>query len=166
MQLDEGFWMRWSDDSGSSFTGGRVVVPVRRFLQLLFLKSTNDHSLPLLLFSFGSVANFSHRTEIDRTNPWSGRTIGAFCCDKPQVIDGKVFFAFQKTPDGNGESYGSEVFFMRSPDLVRLAQAGKMEEATWETLPKGERGLQTRQGLLLGEEPHVLQVIGCLPYSS
>ena len=31
MQLDEGFWMRWSDDWGSSFTGGRVVVPVRRF---------------------------------------------------------------------------------------------------------------------------------------
>ena len=98
------------------------------------------------------------RTEIDRTNPWAGRTIGAFCCDKPQVIDGQVFFAFQKTPDGNGESYGSEVFFMRSSDLVRLAKEGKMEDATWETLPRGERGLQTRQGLLLGEEPHVIQV--------
>ena len=53
---------------------------------------------------------------------------------------------------------------MRSPDLVRLAQEGKMEDATWETLPRGERGLQTRQGLLLGEEPHVLQVIGCVPH--
>ena len=105
-----------------------------------------------------------NRTEIDRTNPWAGRTIGAFCCDKPQVIDGQVFFAFQKTPDGNGESYGSEVFFMRSTDLVRLAQEGKMEDATWETLPKGERGLQTRQGLLLGEEPHVIQVINRIPY--
>ena len=30
MQLDEGFWMRWSDDWGSTFNGGRVVVPVRR----------------------------------------------------------------------------------------------------------------------------------------
>ena len=27
------------------------------------------------------------RTEIDRTNPWAGHTIGAFCCDKPQVIE-------------------------------------------------------------------------------
>ena len=52
---------------------------------------------------------------------------------------------------------------MRSTDLVRLAQEGKMEDATWETLPKGERGLQTRQGLLLGEEPHVIQVIDCIP---
>ena len=47
---------------------------------------------------------------------------------------------------------------MRSSDLVRLAKEGKMEDATWETLPRGERGLQTRQGLLLGEEPHVIQV--------
>ena len=53
---------------------------------------------------------------------------------------------------------------MRSPDLVKLAQEGKMEEATWETLPRGERGLQTRQGLLLGEEPHILQVINRVPY--
>ena len=28
MQLDEGFWMRWSDDYGESFHGGRVVIPV------------------------------------------------------------------------------------------------------------------------------------------
>ena len=35
-------------------------------------------------------------------------------------IDKQVFFAFQKTPDGNGESYASEVFFMRSKDLVSL----------------------------------------------
>ena len=111
------------------------------------------------------VKNLFYRTEIDRTNPWAGRTIGAFCCDKPQVIDGQVFFAFQKTPDGNGESYGSEVFFMRSKDLVRLEQEGKMADATWETLPKGERGLQTRQGLLLGEEPHVIQVRNHTPYN-
>ena len=28
MQLDEGFWMRWSDDFGKTFKGGRVVIPV------------------------------------------------------------------------------------------------------------------------------------------
>ena len=28
MQLDEGFWMRWSDDFGKTFDGGRVVIPV------------------------------------------------------------------------------------------------------------------------------------------
>ena len=89
-----------------------------------------------------------------------GETIGAFCCDKPQVIEGRVFFAFQKTPDGNGESYGSEVFLMRSNDLVKLTKEGRMTEATWETLPRGETGLQTRRGLLLGEEPHVVQIQG------
>ena len=51
------------------------------------------------------------RTAIDRANPWKGETMGAFCCDKPTVIDGMVYFAFQKTADGNGESYGSEVTF-------------------------------------------------------
>ena len=28
MQLEEGFWMRWSDDYGEKFDGGRVVIPV------------------------------------------------------------------------------------------------------------------------------------------
>ena len=36
------------------------------------------------------------RTRIDRMNPWGGKTMGAFCCDKPTVVDGMVFFAFQK----------------------------------------------------------------------
>ena len=49
------------------------------------------------------------RTNIDRENPWAGATVGAFACDKPTVIDGMVYFAFQKTADGNGESYGSQV---------------------------------------------------------
>ena len=86
--------------------------------------------------------------------------MGAFCCDKPSIIDGMVFFAFQKTADGNGESYGSEVFLMRSRDLLRLHSQGRAEEASWETLPHGERGLQTPRGLLLGEEPHLLQIAG------
>ena len=30
MQLDEGFWMRWSDNFGRTFDGGRVVIPVRK----------------------------------------------------------------------------------------------------------------------------------------
>ena len=51
MQLDEGFWMRWSDDWGSSFTGGRVVVPVRRFQQLIlnFLKYHSAQGAPSLV---------------------------------------------------------------------------------------------------------------------
>ena len=47
---------------------------------------------------------------------------------------------------------------MRSRDLLARHREGTPELATWETLPRGERGLQTRQGLLLGEEPHVIQV--------
>ena len=81
--------------------------------------------------------------------------MGAFCCDKPTIIDGMVYFAFQKTADGNGESYGSQVFIMRSKNLLKVH-----EFATWETLPKGDQGLQTDRGLLLGEEPHILQVSG------
>ena len=86
--------------------------------------------------------------------------MGAFCCDKPTIIDGMVYFAFQKTADGNGESYGSEVFFMRSKDLLKLHTEDNPQEATWETLPHGDKGLQTDRGLLLGEEPHVLQLSG------
>ena len=31
MQLEEGFWMRWSDDYGENFDGGRIVIPVITF---------------------------------------------------------------------------------------------------------------------------------------
>ena len=68
------------------------------------------------------------RTAVDRCNPWRGATVGAFCCDKPSVIDGAVYFAFQKTADGNGESYGSEVFFMRSKDLLSLHEEGRPQD--------------------------------------
>ena len=37
MQLDEGFWMRWSDNFGRTFDGGRVVIPVRKNKRLHFL---------------------------------------------------------------------------------------------------------------------------------
>ena len=33
MQLDEGFWMRWSDDFGLTFDSGRTVIPVMAGLQ-------------------------------------------------------------------------------------------------------------------------------------
>ena len=56
------------------------------------------------------------------------------------ILSGMVYFAFQKTADGNGESYGSEVFIMRSKDLLELHDLDKPQEATWETLPKGDKG--------------------------
>ena len=86
--------------------------------------------------------------------------MGAFCCDKPTIVDGMVYFAFQKTADGNGESYGSQVFIMRSKNLLKLHEKGEPQNSIWETLPKGDQGLQTEKGLLLGEEPHVLQISG------
>ena len=85
-------------------------------------------------------------------------------------------FAFQKTPDGNGESYSSEVFFMRSKNFLTLRDNDDIAlkenntwnkkqlefecQTTWETLPLGEYGLQTNRGLRLGEEPHLLQISG------
>ena len=43
MQLDEGFWMRWSDNFGRTFDGGRVVIPV--VLQKIY-RLTVTHSGP------------------------------------------------------------------------------------------------------------------------
>ena len=87
--------------------------------------------------------------------------MGMFLCDKPSVIDGAVYMAFQQTCDGAGETPGSEVFFLRSTDLLHVAEPG---EATWETLPHGDIGLTAPGGdLRLGEEPHVLAVSDDLP---
>ncbi|MGB8859472.1 MAG: sialidase family protein [Ilumatobacteraceae bacterium] len=100
------------------------------------------------------------RTAIDRDNPWGGATMGMFLCDKPSVIDGAVYMAFQKTRDGAGETPGSEVFFLRSRNLLHVDLA----DATWETLPDGDRGLQAPDGeLALGEEPHIMAVSDALP---
>ena len=50
------------------------------------------------------------RTQIDRENPWGGSTMGVYHCDKPSVIGGAVYFAFQKTREGGGETHHSEVY--------------------------------------------------------
>lgn len=129
MQLDEGYWLRVSDDGGRTWGAQRWSIPVRR-------------------------------TRLDRENPWAGSTMGMFLCDKPSVIDGAVYMAFQKTGDGAGETEGSEVFFLRSRNLLHVDDPG---EAVWDTLPLGDVGLQAPTGeLCLGEEPHVMQV-GDLP---
>ena len=123
MQLDEGYWLRVSDDGGRTWGSRRWLIPVRR-------------------------------TAIDRRNPWGGSTMGMFLCDKPSVIDGSVVMAFQKTADGAGETPDSEVFFLRSRNLLAVDDPG---DAEWETLPLGDTGLQAPGGeLRLGEEPHIL----------
>jgi hypothetical protein len=125
MQLDEGYYFRFSDDAGAHWSRQRGVIPVRR-------------------------------TRIDRENPWEGQTIGMFLCDKPSSIDGAVYMAFQKTPDGAGETAQSEVFFLCSKDFL---QCDDPTTATWETRPEGDDGLCAPGGTLaLGEEPHVLGV--------
>lgn len=130
MQLDEGYWLKVSDDGGRTWSAERYLVPVRR-------------------------------TAIDRRNPWGGTTMGMFLCDKPQIIDGAVYSAFQKTVDGAGETPGSEVFLLRSRDLLEVDD---LSNATWETLPLGEHGLTSPGGeLSLGEEPHVLAVDDTMP---
>ena len=93
------------------------------------------------------------RTAIDRANPWAGATMGAFHCDKPSVIGTNVYFSFQKTVEGGGETPFSEVFIMKSPNLLEVDDP---KDATWETLPSGDVGLKWDSRLSLGEEPHVL----------
>ena len=96
------------------------------------------------------------RTNIDRRNPFGGDIMGMFCCDKPSIIGDSVYFAFQKTKEGGGETHGSEVWFARSRDFLRVDSP---KDATWETLPHGEVGLQAPSGdFTLGEEPHIMQV--------
>lgn len=96
------------------------------------------------------------RTRIDRDNPWAGATMGMFLCDKPSVIGGSVYMAFQKTTDGAGETAGSEVFFLRSRNLLHIDD---LRDAEWETLPDDDVGLQAPDGeLSLGEEPHIVEV--------
>ncbi len=127
MQLDEGYWLRISDDHGATWGSERHLIPVRR-------------------------------TRIDRDNPWAGDTMGMFLCDKPSVIGGAVYMAFQKTVDGAGETPGSEVFFLRSRNLLHIDD---LNDAVWETLPDGDAGMQAPGGeLSLGEEPHILEVGG------
>lgn len=125
MQLDEGYWLRVSDDAGTTWGDRRHLIPIRR-------------------------------TRIDRENPWGGQTMGMFLCDKPSVIDGAVYLAFQKTRDGAGETPGSEAFFLRSRNMLTVDD---LDDALWETLPDGDEGLRSPGGdLSLGEEPHVLAV--------
>ena len=125
MQLEEGYYFRFSDDQARSWSNTACVIPVRR-------------------------------TRIDRANPWQGKIMGMFMCDKPSVIDGAVYFAFQKTPDGGGETPNSEVFFLRSRNLLSVANP---QDAIWETLPLGDVGLKPPGGeLALGEEPHIVAI--------
>ena len=125
MQLDEGYWLRVSDDHGRTWGEQRYLIAVRR-------------------------------TRIDRENPWGGTTMGMFLCDKPSVIDGAVYMAFQKTREGAGETPLSEAFFLRSRNLLHIDD---LADAVWETLPEGDVGLQAPAGeLCLGEEPHIVQV--------
>ena len=52
MQLDEGFWMRWSDDFGKTFDGGRVVIPViprKNILSPLMIKFIRFDVLQLIM---------------------------------------------------------------------------------------------------------------------
>ena len=125
MQLEEGYYFRFSDDQARSWSNIACVIPVRR-------------------------------TRIDRANPWQGKIMGMFMCDKPSMIDGAVYFAFQKTPDGGGETPNSEVFFLRSRNLLSVANP---QDAIWETLPLGDVGLKPPGGeLALGEEPHIVAI--------
>lgn len=43
-----------------------------------------------------------------------------FMCDKPQIINNKVYFAFQKTIDGMGETNNSEIFIIMSNNLLDI----------------------------------------------
>ena len=56
MQLDEGFWMRWSDNFGRTFDGGRVVIPVRKNFKNTFFALEFS-----IFFTTYLLHNFSER---------------------------------------------------------------------------------------------------------
>lgn len=151
--FNEGQLQYMQPDDGSP-TGEVSVDLMRGDMQLeegFRIKVSHDGGRS---FAAGRLTIPVRRTAIDWANPWQGATIGAFHCDKPSVIGGSVYFAFQKTVEGGGETPQSEVFIMRSKDFLPAADPA---EATWETLPLGERGLQYPSRLALGEEPHIFQ---------
>ena len=68
MQLDEGFWMRWSDNFGRTFDGGRVVIPVRKNKKLHFLFLSLAYFLQLsscLIVSYQSFAKYQQHMKYE-----------------------------------------------------------------------------------------------------
>ena len=61
MQLDEGFWMRWSDNFGRTFDGGRVVIPVRKNKKNTFFVVEFSIFFTTYLLHFRVLHNFSER---------------------------------------------------------------------------------------------------------
>lgn len=98
MQLEEGYYFRFSDDQARSWSDTACVIPVRR-------------------------------TGIDRANPWRGKIMGMFMCDKPSVIDGAVYFAFQKLLMAAAKLPTRKCSFCAaatcSPHKTRVTQPGK-----------------------------------------
>ncbi|MEM8858935.1 MAG: sialidase family protein [Chloroflexota bacterium] len=146
--------LQYTVQDDESSTGERTVDLLRGDMQLdegFRIKVSDDGGRT---FNPGRLTIPVRRTAIDRNNPWQGETIGAFHCDKPSVIGGAVYFAFQKTVEGGGETPNSEAFIMRSKDFLKVDDPA---DATWETLPRGDHGLQYDSRLALGEEPHIFQ---------
>ena len=97
-------------------------------------------------------------TKIDRDNPFQGRVVGLFNCDKPSIMsDNSVMFAYEKTFSCGYESQPSEAFFMRSPNLLHEQDPALV---IWDSLPDGDTGLSNvnSRNRSNGEEVHVLQV--------
>ena len=192
MQLEEGFWCKrvrvgGSGDLGSKNDDGealrncfspdqpRYLIPVPRTaidLRNCWHRSFDDGAPNGAANGTPSPDKKRPATKVDLPD-----NIGAFCCDKPHYLPklegGTVLFAFQKTRDGNGESYGSEVFVVRGRNFAQFARSssdGRAEAAAWRKIQwdvvgrnnNGGHaadhlyGLQTARGLLLGEEPHVV----------
>ncbi|HNT35007.1 MAG TPA: sialidase family protein [bacterium] len=90
--------------------------------------------------------------EIDRRNPYGGKVRFFWGVGKPIVHNGSVYFGFAKVGRfGDGFMAESEACFLCSDNILTESNPRKIR---WETLPEGEHGLRSPEGLI-AEEPSV-----------
>lgn len=90
--------------------------------------------------------------EIDRRNPYKGKVRFFWGVGKPIAHGGVMYFGFAKVGRfGDGFMVESEACFLRSDNILSESDPDKIR---WETLPDGDQGIHSPEGLI-AEEPSV-----------
>lgn len=86
---------------------------------------------------------------IDRNNPYGGRVKFFWGVGKPMVHDGIMYFGFTKIGAfGEGFFAVDECCFMKSDNILTEPDP---EKINWETLPAGDHGLRSPEGMVAEE---------------